>query len=214
MTRARRTAVGLALGGLAVACGACSPPPEPTVMETPAIVWKDGIEPSSLLEDHELVQVARRAEVGRSMAWNSGDFTITQLTDNVGVSLITSAARTYGEQREMPWADPGPDVWEPLEIVKESAGGGVIAVCRPRRGEAWFISEKDATFGEVEPEGSVDWITIAREGGRLKLVKYDSSPDFADCDASGVPIGLFDPLPEVPTEPVYEPVRPPSFEEQ
>lgn len=183
-------------------------------METPTIVWKDGIEPSSPLEDNELVQVLRRAEIGQAMAWNSGDFTIAQLTENVSVGLVAAAARAYGQQREMPWAQPGPVPWEPLEIVEESADGGVVAVCRPGWDEEWAISDRDSTFGEVEQAGNVDWITIGREGGRLKLVKYDSSPDFADCDASGVPIGLFDPLPEVPTEPVYEPVRPPLFDEE
>lgn len=207
---------------LVVTAGCSVPGPErapATEMQTPDLVWTDGISPSSPLEADERVKVLRAAGVGSAMAWNSGDFTIAQLTDHLTqarIESLVSLYRTDGKHRSY---DPGPAPFEPLEIVEEfEDGGGVVEVCRPSLGRSWVYDvtdEFDPVHGSFDPaSGRTERLRVVREDEVLKLDGEVPGYSSRECGDRRVPVGLFDPQPVIPAESRKEPVRPPLFEEQ
>ncbi|MBD8078642.1 hypothetical protein [Cellulosimicrobium arenosum] len=206
--------------GLVSGCTTPSPAPKPTdlsptVMETPELVWLDDREPSSTLEDDERVRTIRAAEIGRTMAWNSGDFTIAQLTESATRGHIAAWVRAYRSDGEGRPYDPGPAPFEPLELLEEfEDGGGVVQVCKPSLGLSWMfdtIDSFDERHGQIGRGASTWRVTVVREDGRLKVADRDPRGG-ESCDVSGVAVGLFDPEPAAPDVPPEEPVRAPLFE--
>lgn len=218
------TALVLAVVGTACTPGPDPAPQPPTVMDTPDLVWSDGFSPSSPLEADERVGVIRAAEMGTAMAWNTGDFTIAQLTDHLTRARIEERLRRYRSIESDRRYLPGPDPFEPLAIVEEfEDGGALVEICRPSLSFSWYydtFETGDPRFGEVGPDpAATRRARVVREGGELK---YDGDLIYSDegwvesrpCDEVPVPVGLFDPQPVIPEDPQDGPVRPPLFEEQ
>lgn len=233
MRTATRTAHTVGASGLAFAIAifgvACTPEPEPepdlipTVMETPALLWKDGIEPSSALEADARVMAVRAGEVGISMAWNTGDFTIAQLTEHVTQTRLKELVSVYRDGGVDRAYEPGPRPFEPLAIIEEfEDGGALVEVCRPVLSYAWYYNAfdtEDLRYGEVDPSFGTRLARVVREDGELKyagdlLYSDEGWVESRACDEVPVAVGLFDPQPVIPEDPQAEPARPPLFEEQ
>ena len=160
------------------------------------------------------------------MANNTGDFTIRQLTDYETDEFVVDMAERYGDQGDDPSVYVGPlSPFEPLAVT-ESADGSVAAV----RGcilhermlrhatEPWI----DDVFGEPERLASVGvWFMGFEEGtgerhpldsDDPRIEEFDESVtegEGDECDHESVPVGLFDPEPQLPEVPVTKPVRAP-----
>ena len=224
MRRATRgvTAVFVATGVLMVSgCGE----PVPTVMEPPRIVWQDGKAPDSPLEADPWVQAMRARDLGVTMAWNTGDFTIRQLTDYESDEFVVDMAERYVAHGDDPSVYVGPMPFEPLAVT-ELPDGSAAAV---RACFLYWSMSKHATepwiydvFGEPERVATIGvWYLGFEEGtgerhsldsDDPRIEEFDESVtegEDEECDPDSVPFGLYDPEPELPPTPVTKPVRAP-----
>ncbi len=227
MRLARRgvAAVVVAAGVLVVSgCGE----PSPTVMESPRIVWQDGRAPDSPLEADPWVQAMRARDLGVSMAWNSGDFTIRQLTDYESDEDVARIVEYYVVQGDDPSVDVGPMPFEPLAVTELPDGSAAaVRACFLEKSmsehatEPWIYD----VFGEPERVATIGvWFWGFEEGTgerhRLdsddpRIEEFDESVtdgEDEECDPESVPFGLYDPEPQLPEAPVTKPVRAPLVE--
>lgn len=188
---------------------------EPTVVEDPVLVWEDGVAPSSALESNEWVQALREYELGWSMAWNMGDFTLPQLTDHVERWEVVDLAEDYAKQ-EAPLVALGPFPFEPLSVHELDSGGVAVLVCAPEDlGLMWLSASGERTMGEprAEREARVRVRFLERDeltgdvlylGGsrNVPLPEEVRSRSVETCDGSGISVGYFAEQPEVPEHPV------------
>lgn len=115
----RTFAVTALAAGTVMSMSACSFLLEdgtPTVIDTPTIVWKNGAEPSSPLEASPYVQYLRALELGKALSWNTGDFTIEQLTSTNPVPQIWEGR--YVDPRNAPSVYLGPMPFEPVSLTE------------------------------------------------------------------------------------------------
>ncbi|UCR89984.1 hypothetical protein [Mycetocola spongiae] len=212
----------LSVLGLA-ACAPEEPTPEPekpaTVINTPTQIWKDGITPSGPLEDDEWVQAVRRYEIGTALAWNTGDFTISQLTSVV--EYPEDISRPYAQQGNAPYVYLAPRPFvvissEPSPGAEPPSSGRRVTICAAPQID-WILPA--VPFDRASPRLGNDNSGIFRAVlrtytvGKLDNGNYDVSGGGGDkCDATGAAIGYFDPAPTLPKTPVTKPVRQPFTE--
>jgi hypothetical protein len=188
-------------------------------MHTPTIIWQDGIEPTSPLETDERIIAARKGEIGKAMAFGSGDFTIAQLTDNVTQKAINNLAEIYsGQHSAGVMIDPGPLPWQPLSVSGDENNATII-VCTPDP-DGWYI-QADVPGGKVDrSRAQTEKVLMVKRDGRWMYDGYTNVNDSSDpksellgqpCDGSVIPVGLFDPAPKLPGVAPTAPVRPPLF---
>lgn len=222
------------MGALVVASG-CGEEPvaAATVMDPPQIVWQDGHRPDSPLEADPWVQALRARSLGTAMAWNTGDFTIRQLTDYVTEERTVELAERYARQGRDASVYLGPGVpFEPLEVVVlDDGSAAAVVVCVPYLATmrstlpTWstVFPPFESRLPEVrDPEAYAEvWYQRADEEtgerylidsedplvGELEWQVRDSERE--PCDPEAVPVGWFDPEPALPRSTVTGPVREP-----
>ncbi|MDR6612969.1 hypothetical protein [Leifsonia sp. 1010] len=182
--------------------------PGPTVMKTPTIVWQDGKRPSSELENHPAIKTLRAATIGDAMAWNSGDFTIKQLTDTYryGGSIVDR----YENQRDHPWVYRGPLPFEPVKVDRLANGDYDVTVCAlPLKDWTITTPGHDWSANENPSEPHLETWSVGRfEKLGLRIIGGGGSLD-ESCDRSTIPVGFFDPQPVLPKGPITKPKREP-----
>jgi len=198
-----RTLVVLAAAGVLLA--GCTPttPDGPTVIPDPAIEAE--IEPTSALESDPWVQAARAADLGYILAANGGDFSIAQYTSTRSERVAklefgawkTSYVTNGGEPRMV----PGPSVLLPIDVVEES-DGATVRFCDAS--SDWFVSDGHPEADFDLAKGVVTEFRLTGDG-----LLDSRSPSTTACDATGAPVGRFDPVPQLPTSITEADVRPP-----
>ncbi|MDR6612970.1 hypothetical protein [Leifsonia sp. 1010] len=192
---------------MCVVLGGCVP--GPTVMKTPRIVWQDGKRPSSELEKHPAVKLLRAAMIGDAMAWNSGDFTIKQLTETYedGHSIV----QEYEDQGDDPWVYRGPLPFEPVEVEEINGIDYDVTVCAlPLKDWTITTPGHDWAANQNPSKPHLETWHIAKcEKLGLRVIGGGGGTDEDSCDGSTIPVGFFDPQPVVPKGPITKPQRDP-----
>ncbi len=224
MSKAKRFLAAVVAGVVVVSLAGCAGESnEPTVMETPKIVWENGKAPSSPLEDSPYVKVLRGAEVGRALAKNTGDFTIKQLTDYVPPHSIKSIAHSYAIQGDSPTVLLGPfNPFQPLSVHEFTDGSGAaVAICEFVIGPDMEFPSSQESKPQTDYTAKIEIWEVAKVSNGILAVRNlggDYAPPEVEatrgepCDASQIPVGFFDPRPELPKTPVTKPVRGPLEE--
>lgn len=204
----------LALTGCTPGTPEVAPAAPPTVIDTPAQVWKDGIMPSGPLEEDEWVQAVRRFEIGRALAWNTGDFTISQYTS--GTSFPEDLSNAYGKQGNDPYVYLAP---APSVILSSELDPTITGEHNTHRVEAcllpmteWILPKtpfkREDYKAEHDYTGTFSPVLRTYRVKKLQDGNYEiSAGGGAACDATGAAIGFFDPAPTLPETPVTKPVR-------
>lgn len=195
--------------GLLVAIGAlagCTPSsPTPTVVEDPVVVWE--VEGASPLEDDPAVAAARAADLARALAWNARDFGradfVSTHTPRFADTIFDAFETTYVDIGAEPRSLPGPSIWLPVSVEEVAGGNVTVVVCDAS--DHWII-EAGVTPEYDLTDGFLLTILLEREGDRLLMA--DKQVTLDECDATGAPVGVFEPVP-VPPEEITE-VSPPS----
>jgi len=194
----------------ALSLSGCTPAPQwdpdqPTILETPEVVWENG-PPSGEFESHEAVIAARAANLGISLASNNHDYTIAQLTDYVGADYIEWLydGDVADTNTGYPTVDPGP---YPEVVIGVTEAGDRAEVVFCSSSKDWYIS-KDHPEPSVDVIHEVAYVMQRDESGNYKLETIDLLTG-RDCDYSEVAIGYFSPAPELPVSVPAESVRPP-----
>lgn len=193
--------VGLLLVG-------CSPQSEPTPtgddpadqpQGTPTIVWENG-EPSGGLEDDPYVQAARAEDTGYLMAVNAQDFSIPEFTST---HTAEDAQEFYEFHIEefvdgggMPVAFAGPSILLPLEVHENEAGDGADVLFCDASVDWAMTSEFPEPAYDLE-SGETLTITIITDPETGNLVFGGEDRTGESCDATGAPVGRFDPQPTI-----------------
>lgn len=172
----------------AVALAGCTPAPvSPTL---PKVIWENGTSP---LEADPAVIAARAADLGRALAWNAADFSVAQFTDHhspdFADKIYTAFRGTYLTRGVDPRALPGPSVWQPVSV-----DGTELVVCDAS--DDWYTDSGHSAAYELT-SGFLLTITLEQNAAGA-LVLADKQPSLDECDATGAPIGRFDPVPVVP----------------
>jgi hypothetical protein len=199
--RALPALAGIVLATVTLGLSGCSQAAGPSV-EKPTL---ETVQPAtSPLEADKFVSAARAADLGRALAWNALDFTLSDLTS-------TNSARTVENQYDTveasyvnvdgsPQVRPGPDIWLPVDVTPNAAGDGAdIVVCRVQKD--WILSadHAEATFEITDGRLYTQSIVTDEASGRL-VYDGDSPEPGDDCDATGAPVERFTPVPEIPKE--------------
>ena len=184
-------------------------PSGPSVIETPGIQSLE--EGTSSLESDPWVQAARESDLGYRLAVNNQDFTIEQYTSTrtpaIAIGEFDGWVTQYIEAGAEPIAYPGPSILLPISVEPNAAGD---------EAELTFCNASgrfQLTAGETEPEYSlpngrlVTWTMVTSdEGVRVVTIQSNSTEE---CDATGAPVEVFDPLPTVPEKLSLADARPP-----
>jgi hypothetical protein len=182
--------VAIGVGALA----GCTPP---AVVPDPEVVWES--QGTSPLEDDAAVVAARAADLARALAFNTLDFArddfTTTHTAAYAAKIYDAFETTYVDIEAEPRALPGPSIWMPLSV--EEGDDGTIAVVVCDASDHWIIETG------VEPSYDLTdafelTVLLERDGDRL--VVADKQVSLNECDATGAPIGRFDPTPVPPSE--------------
>ena len=182
--------------------------PGPTVMQTPRIVWQDGKRPSSELENHPAVKLLRAAMIGDAMAWNSGDFTIKQLTETYedGHSIV----QEYEDQGDDPWVYRGPLPFQPVDVEYRDNGSYDVTVCAlPLKDWTITTPGHDWAANQNPSKPHLETWYIGDYGERGLRVIGGGGFRYGPCDGSTIPVGFFDPQPVLPKGPITKPKRDP-----
>jgi len=193
--------LAVSVSGVLVACaGAPRPEAEPAASTAPppsdpAVVWN--AEGTSELEQDPHVSALRAALTAEALARNARDFSRDDF-----VALWGEAARDAiftGAQSQAELADPrvaaGPAVVQPLSVEPDGAGSVTVTVCDASQ-NWWFSDDHEPTVDLSAGNPLVYTLSEADDAPVVQSVSGASG----DCDATGAPIGRFDPAPEVPAE--------------
>ena len=168
------------------------------MIPTPDIVWEqDGTSP---LEDDPFVVAARASELGYVLAANSLDFTIEQFTSTRSErrALLEFGywEGSYITLEGDPVAYPGPSILLPISVEPNAAGdgGAVIEFCDASG--PFIITESQAVARYDVTQGHPSTWTLETDPVSGVLEVVDKRGSQASCDASGAPVGRFDPAPE------------------
>lgn len=169
--------------------------PVPEAVELPDVVWEsDGTSP---LETDEFVVAARAADLGLIFAWNTANFRLPEFTTTNSPSVVDRFAdgfvNTFVTHDGDPTVYPGPSIWQPISVETDGAGAAVVVVCEVTRG--WVIRAGEEPSFDLE---SGTELTIELEPGDDGIVVSNSTGSTKACDATGAPIGRFDPVPVPP----------------
>lgn len=209
----RALALTAVAAGTVLASSSCAMTPAltpATVIDTPTIVWKNGVEPSSPLEASPYIQYLRALHLGNAVAWNAGDFTVEQLT---AYSPRPKTLQTrYEAQAERPYVYMGPLPFEPVSVtdLPLTADGNPqvkVEICTRQEGDYLkYESEIESDQLRRFHGGRIMEYTMVYDS-ESKTISEQSLGTNIPCDNDSVPLGLFTPEPEVPSAPVTEPVR-------
>ncbi len=227
MTRWARGVVSVVCIAATVICLAGRKEPGATMPEQPRVVWNDGRAPDSPLEADPWVQALRAWSEGVALSWNTGDFTVSQLTDHATAEDVFRLSRAYAIQGDDPFTFRGPAAqFEPLEVTELADGSGAaVQVCQRYGMPLKTLPRSDGT----EDARTVDW-----EVGNVSVQYLERDDDTGRrfvtgnpvraassygeevraavgewCEPDSVPVGLFEPEPELPDPPVTRPVHAP-----
>ena len=190
----------LALAALSVT--GCSTGPDPSDLATPEVVWPSG-EPSGLFEDTEWVKAFRAEQVAEAVAWNAMDFSDKNLVESLGYQ----AAKDYAENR-LSWRHdfvitgdakiarenlmPGPEPTAVLDVIDDGSQGATLVVCSESRldqtGRQLYVYD-----ARSRGEGQ-HWVNGV-SGNRLPSGAKSKDAYDAECEATTIPVGNFDPAP-------------------
>jgi hypothetical protein len=204
--RCSRGTPGVFLIAIAAALAGCTA--QPTVIPTPEIAWKEGLEPSSPLESDPRIVAFRQAMVGRALAWNTGDFTIRQYTEYASEEMVAGDAKKYATQGDQAFAYKGPQPFQPLEIEEGPGWWDAISICAYPFKD-WALTSPSFVWSELDlPYPTIHrWYVGKSEDGSWRLLGGGGTN--ARCDGSTIPIGYFNPQPKLPDGPITKPKRAP-----
>lgn len=187
----------------------CSPEPAPGPTEepggeqpqgTPTVVWEDG-EPSGGLEDDPYVQAARAEDTGYLMAMNAQDFSIPEFTSTHSAEdaqeFYEFHVEEFVEGGGMPVVFPGPSIRLPLEVRENATGDGADVVFCDASVDWAMTAEFPEPAYDLEA-GETITITVVTDPDTGDLVFGSEDRTGEPCDATGAPIGRFDPQPVIP----------------
>jgi hypothetical protein len=183
--------------------------PTATEYETPEIVWiTDGTSP---LESDPWLQAARAQDLGTRLAYNTHDFTIPQLTstrtDGSIDSLYDYFVTRFVDREDPPIAYPGPAVWLPLAVEESDDGSrAVVRVCAAS--DSWLLTADGETPFDIT-EGHELELEVANDPKSGKVLVLSRAELLTECDATGAPVGRFEPKPDVPERLTESEVRAP-----
>lgn len=192
--------LALAVLTVAVLAGCTpSPAPENTPPPLPDVVVE--VQGTSDLESDPYVMAARASELGFALAANALDFSIAEFT---GTRSPDRAEYDFGNWfgqfvtlGKKPIAYPGPAILLPLEVVENAAGDGATVTFCDASGP--YLITANRAEGEYHlTDGTLTTWTLETEGGVLQV--GDKVGSAQECDATGAPVGRFDPQPELPAE--------------
>ena len=216
MTHVRRVMmVTVAVAFTALIAGCTSP--EPSTLEVPDVVWPAG-EPAGELEDSAWVQAVREAEVLSSVAWNNLDYSDPALIEAWGYDSVVEKVYPEAERRlddrraeivgfpdNLRLVDVGPVPLLALDVEEELDGARVTACVASAwsrfRGE---LQDASIAYYHVKETSAGDH-SITKEWASVNIQNERKD----ECALDLLPVGLFDPAPEPPTDPEVE-LKPPA----
>ena len=188
----RRLGVGAVLLAATLGLSGCQQPVErvPTVVPTPDVSWTTAQEwvSDSPLEDDERVKTVRAAQLGLALATNARDFSIAQITDYFPAATVDSYYDRYDNTRLLRYV--GPAIMLPLDIAELPGGGAEVTFCVV---DHWTIDAKQSTVSYDFAAGETRSYTVEKDPTTGRLVQTDWQGLSIDCDATGAPVGVFQP---------------------
>jgi hypothetical protein len=177
----------------------------PTVLATPNVLWETPEEAisTSPLEEDDRVKAVRGAELGLALATNARDFSIAQITDYYPARTVDFYYRRYDNTRLIQYV--GPPIMLPLAITELDGGGAEVTFCVV---DHWQIDAKksEATYDFLN--GETRRYTVEKDPETGNFVETDWQGMSQDCDATGAPVGRFDPAVEQLDADELEPIVP------
>ncbi|WP_309617791.1 hypothetical protein [Salinibacterium sp.] len=159
----------------------------PTMIATPTIVGATVSD--SPLEVDEWVIAARAADLGYVLASNNADFSISQFTsthsENATAGRFYDWRGSHADTGEAAFVYPGPSVMQVVSVVSDGPDSATVTFCD---GSDYWIEGAPALT-----DGRPRAFYMARDGSTILF--SSSSISFTVCDASGAPVGRFDPVP-------------------
>lgn len=213
-TRVGAIAVALTMGTLS----GCTSAPEPdngppTVLESPAMEWVDGIEPAQNdLENNRYIQGAREYYLADALAWNTGDFTISQLTDFLSDAQLDSVVSAYSRQGNHPYVYTAPMPFTVMSVeykeahpeYEDSVARVSYTVCAAPEKE-YLISARSG--GVAQDENIARELSFDRDTTDPRLFSVARILDVDCSDVTNIPVHRFVDQPVLPEVPVDRPVR-------
>jgi len=203
----RRLLVLLVPALAALALTACQ---GPAPLVAPEVVWESTGD--SPLESDPAVIAAREADIAERIAWNAADFSYAPFVDTHTAEWAAQIAdafeRRFVDAGVSPYVYLGPALWQPVEVRATDRGADVV-VCDASA--HWYLQRDHTTRSTEDLEdglGAVIELEAAADG-RLLVAGQSFEGAVDGCDATGAPIGRFEPAPELP-ERVDAVVRPPG----
>ena len=208
--------IGLIAASATVLVGCTEPSPDPdptasapTVVDDPTIVGETVS--ASPLEADPWVVGARTADLGYILAVNNQDFSIEQFTSTRPESVAERQFTRWVESNagESPFVYPGPSVLLPIAVTE--APDGLSAEVEFCDASALWLDEA-AGEGTDEAAALADGrsaiFTMSKDDDGQILIE-DRQGSTTVCDATGAPVGRFDPAPVAPDSVTEEDVRGP-----
>ena len=196
-TRVRRigqaVAGASALGLTVLALAGCSESPEPSNLETPAVVWPDG-DPFGGFEDDPAVQAVNTFFINLAIARNARDYSDPDLVESTGLDSAQYLADSTGDDIWIHGPEKatalGPEPYLVLDVIPGDTGTFVV-MCG--------YGARDM----VDSRGLFTYTVTLRQGKPALVVPERNPPAGAktkeeygeQCGASEIPVGLFDPAP-------------------
>lgn len=199
------TRVLLGGGVLLLTLTACDPY-QPSVVETPAIVW----EPSAPTNDDRFEVAVRDYEIGYAVAFNAHDFTVKQLTSTTTTPRIDAIYESFRSQYISANADPrvyaGPLPFAVVKVVPHGDDAATVTVCYAIS-EWWIESGHPKPEVDLAADGQLATYTVEMDQGVLKVTNVRATAE--PCKISEISVGLFDALPKPPESISERDIRPP-----
>ena len=167
--------------------------PSPPVPVVPSIRWQS--EGTSALETDPSVVAVREADLGLQLAANSRNFMqpsfVDTRTDRLARGFYDNWYGTYVTRQRDPLVQPGPSIWLPVSVTPSAGGGSVVVVCDAS--DEWFVTAEHEPTYDLSQGWLLAMTVESSDDGRLVLSDRQISTDA--CDATGAPVGVFDPAP-------------------
>jgi hypothetical protein len=180
---------------------------EPEPVEDPKVVWE--VDGTSELESDPAIEAVRAADLARRLAYNTLDFArsdfVAAYSPEYAENLYDGFTTQYGRLQAEPRVYPGPAILLPIS-VETMEDETTVVLCDAS--DPWIIQGDTAPSYDLT-KGFLLEYTLESVDGRFVLMSSKSS--LTECDATGAPVGRFDPVP-VPRESISENdvIAPPS----